>query len=48
MNDKQVQNSPCKNIFKNGEAVTREEFTQIWIDLINRMEKNKSILAGKV
>ena len=32
----------CKNIFKKGDnKITKNEFTRVWIDLINRLEKNK-------
>lgn len=34
----------CKSVFKSGENTTsREQFTKKWIELINRMEKNKEI-----
>ncbi len=37
-------NKNCKSIFKNGyEAITKAEFTKIWADMINRIEKNKSV-----
>ena len=32
-----------KNIFKNG-GVTKEGYTRVWIDLINRLEKKKSVV----
>ncbi len=32
----------CKNIFKNGSKKdSREEFTKLWIELINQREKNR-------
>lgn len=32
----------CKNIFKSGnEKASKEEFTKLWIELINQREKNK-------
>lgn len=44
-----VQNFPCTSIFKDGAAATSSEaFTQVWIEMINRIEKNKQVLAGKV
>ena len=30
-----------QNVFKNGRMPTREEYTQIWIDLINHIERLK-------
>lgn len=33
----------CKSVFKNGEnTTTKSRFTKKWIELINRLEKNKS------
>lgn len=32
----------CKSVFKDGrQSTSKEEFTKIWIELINRIEKNK-------
>lgn len=32
----------CKNIFKNGDgAVDKKKFTKLWIDIINKAERNK-------
>lgn len=34
-----------KNIFKNADIdISKNNFTQKWIELINQMEKNKNIL----
>ena len=30
------------NIFKNGRMPTKEEYTKIWIDLINKLEREKA------
>lgn len=30
------------NVFKNGRMPTREEYTNIWIKLINQMERSKA------
>ena len=38
--------SVCKSIFHNGEATTKEHYTEVWIQLINLLEKNKSVLMG--
>ena len=42
-------NTMCKSVFKGGgNATTKERFTRAWIDLIDRMEKNKELaLAPK-
>lgn len=37
----------CKSVFHNGEnAPTAEHYTQVWIDLINQLEKSKEIIAA--
>lgn len=37
-------NNICKSVFKSGEnTTTRDEFTKMWIELINRLESSKSI-----
>ncbi len=42
--DRPNSNKNCKSIFKSGaEAITKAEFTKIWADMINRIEKNKSV-----
>lgn len=33
----------CKSVFKSGEKTTSREFTKKWIEMINRIEKNKAI-----
>ncbi len=39
--------SPCRSIFKGGEnRPTPERYTQIWITLINRIERNRQVLTG--
>lgn len=48
MEEKQVREPICKNVFLNGENTTsKSQFTQKWIELINRLEKNKGIAVGK-
>lgn len=32
----------CKSVFKSGENTTKNQYTKIWIALINQMERNKS------
>ena len=40
----QQTNTICKSVFKSGGNTTsKSEFTKKWIELINRLEKNKSI-----
>ena len=37
-------NTVCKSVFKSGEnTTTRDEFTKKWIELINRLERSKSV-----
>ena len=36
----------CKSIFYSGEATTKERYTQVWIRLIDQLEKSKSVLTG--
>ncbi len=37
----------CKSIFKDGKNTpSRESFTRVWINLINRMEKSRRDLTG--
>ena len=40
---KTEKNNLCVNIFKNGLGTDKEQFTRVWINLINKIEKNKSI-----
>ncbi len=36
------QNTVCRSVFKSGESTTsKNQFTQKWIELINKIEKNK-------
>ena len=38
----------CKSVFKSGESTTsKNQFTKKWIELINRIEKNKGINAAR-
>jgi len=36
----------CRSTFKNGTSTTKGEFTDKWIELINRLEKSKSVCAS--
>ena len=31
-----------KNVFKNGRMPTKEEYTKVWIELINKIEREKA------
>ncbi len=42
MEEKLVANGAVTNVFKNGQMPTREEYTKIWIDMVNRMERLKA------
>jgi hypothetical protein len=47
MEHQQTQAS-CKSVFKSGENTPlKKQFTKKWIELINRIEKNKRATAGK-
>ena len=47
--DKSQTKAVCKSVFKSGENTTsKKQFTKKWIELINRLERNKSVnLRGK-
>ena len=36
----------CTSVFKKG-SVSKEEYTAVWIELINYMVKNQRVLASK-
>ena len=37
----------CKNYFKNGkDSTTVQDYTNVWIQLINQLERSKAILSG--
>lgn len=42
MVEKKQPSSSVTNIFKNGRMPTKEEYTKIWIDLINKIEREKA------
>ncbi len=42
MEEHPVSNEFVKNIFKNGRKPTKEEFTKVWIDMINYIERLKA------
>lgn len=44
MNEIKSKKHICKSVFKNGEnTITTNQYTQKWIELINRLEKNKCV-----
>ncbi len=36
--DQRISTESVKNVFKNGRKPTKEEFTKVWIDMINHIE----------
>lgn len=48
MRKEMQRESACRNIFEDGREVpSGRRFTQLWIELINRIEKNKQTATGK-
>ena len=46
--EKKAVQTTCTSVFKSGEnTALKSRFTQKWIALINQIEKNKRITAGK-
>ncbi len=38
----------CKSVFKSGEnTISGEQFTQMWIQLINQIEKDRALHAAR-
>ena len=42
MEESIVHTDSVSNIFKNGRKPTKEEYTKIWIDMINHIEQLKA------
>ena len=42
MVEKKQLGDAVKNVFKNGRIPTKEEYTKVWIDLINKIEREKT------
>ncbi len=40
--DQSISTESVKNVFKNGRKPTKEEFTKVWIDMINHIERLKT------
>lgn len=46
MNEKQIPETICRSVFKSGENTTsKSQFTQKWIELVNKIEKSKGLTA---
>lgn len=44
MTENQTHENICKSVFKSGESFTTEhEFTNMWVGLINTLEKGKNV-----
>ena len=39
MEEKHVPSENVTNVFKNGSMPTKEEYTKIWIEMINHIER---------
>ena len=44
MEEKKHPEPAVKNVFKNGKIPTREEYTSLWIKMINQIERKKANL----
>ncbi len=44
MEEKKYPAPAVKNVFKNGRMPTREEYTSLWIKMINQIERKKANL----
>ena len=42
MVEKKQPNDAVKNIFKNGRMPTKEDYTKLWVKMINQMERDKT------
>ena len=42
MEEKMPPEPAVKNIFKNGRMPTRDEYTKLWIRIINQIEREKA------
>ena len=42
MEEKPVANGAVTNVFKNGQMPTREEYTKVWINMVNHIERLKA------
>lgn len=44
--NREKHESVCRSIFKDASGTTKDQFTEKWIELINRLEKSKSVCAS--
>ena len=42
MVEKKQPGDAVKNVFKNGRMPKKEEYTKVWIELINKIERDKA------
>ena len=42
MAEKNQSSDVVKNIFKNGRMPTKEEYTKLWVKMINQIERDKA------
>ena len=42
MVEKKQPGDAVKNVFKSGRMPTKEEYTKVWIELINKIERDKA------
>jgi hypothetical protein len=43
MDKKETQKDYTKNVFKSGDFLDKRQFSDKWVELINRLEKSKSV-----
>ena len=43
MDKKETQKDYTKNVFKTGDCLDKRQFSDKWVELINRLEKSKSV-----
>ena len=43
MDKKETQKDYTKNVFKNDECLDKRQFSDKWVELINRLEKSRSV-----
>ena len=43
MDKKQAQQDCTKNVYKSGDGLDKSQFSDKWVELINRLEKSRSV-----
>ena len=43
MDKKETQKDYTKNVFKSGDCLDKRQFSDKWVELINRLEKSGSV-----